>query len=247
MATIVIGSRYNGIPDVALGGYVGGILARGRKKAEVSLRRPVRLEKQYQANAGPDNSELLLEGNDVYAIARECSLDDLNLPHSVEFEEAKIASGQYPGHGRHLFPTCFVCGTSRAEGDGLRIFPGKVAGRDVVAAPWRPSKDLGNSGGIVKPEFIWSALDCPTIWALILTGMPDSKDQAVTSKLAVQLINPAQVDQDNVVVGWKIGETDRTRVAGGAIYSDNGQLLAVARHTLVTTSWGVPMGLNNWL
>lgn len=247
MTTVVIESRFNGIPDIALGGYVSGVLARRRKKAEVSLRRPVRVNEQYEMSTGPDDSEILKQGNDVYAIARDCSLDDLELPHSVGLEEARVASSQYLGHRRHPFPNCFVCGPSRSQGEGLRIFPGKVAGRELVAAPWRPTRDLGSSSGIVEPEIIWSALDCPTIWAIILTGKPDSKDQAVTSKLAVQLVNPVQAEQDNVVVGWKVSETDRTRVAGGAIYSADGQFRAIARHTLATTSWGVPMGLDSWL
>jgi uncharacterized membrane protein affecting hemolysin expression len=44
-------------------------------------------------------------------------------------------------------------------------------------------------------------------------------------------------------MGWEVTETERIRVAGGAIYSTDGRLLAMAKHTLVTTDWGVPMGL----
>ena len=245
MTTIVIDPRFNGFPDVALGGYVGGVLSRGRAKAEVVLRRPVRLAKQYQTVAMPDGVEALQEGNDVLAVARDASVD-LEVPQSVGLEASKIASANYVGHRRHLIPTCFVCGPSRHERDGLRIFPGIVAGRDVVAAPWTPSVSLANSNGIVESEFVWSALDCPTIWALVLLGRADSDEKAVTARLAVELISPILSGQPSVVVGWKVNEMGRTKVAGGAIFLSDGQLLATARHTLVTTDWGVPMGLNHW-
>ncbi|MCL5068064.1 MAG: hypothetical protein M1368_06905 [Thaumarchaeota archaeon] len=51
-------------------------------------------------------------------------------------------------------PSCFNCGPLRLEGDGLRIFPGILAGRDVVAPPWTPAESLGDSTGVVKSEFI---------------------------------------------------------------------------------------------
>ena len=245
MVAIEIDPRFNGFPDIALGGYVGGVLTYGRSKAEVTLRRPVRLGKQYQMVAMPDGAIAIQEGNDVLAVARNASVD-LELPAQVGLEASKIASADYVGYRRHLIPGCFVCGPSRPEGDGLRIFPGIVAGRNVIAAPWTPSPSLANSNGIVQSEFVWSALDCPTIWALILLGRADSDEKAVTARLAVELISPVLSGQPQVVMGWKVSETGRTRVAGGAIFSTDGQLLATARHTLVTTDWGVPMGLTHW-
>jgi len=195
--------------------------------------------------AMPDGAEALQDGNDVFTVARDASVD-LELPQPVGLEASKIASTDYVGYRRHLIPTCFVCGPYRSEGDGLRIFPGIVAGRDVVAAPWTPSVSLANSNGIVESEFVWSALDCPTNWALVLLGRADSDEKAVTARLAVELISPILGGRPQVVVGWKVNEMGRTKVAGGAIFSTDGQLLATARHTLVTTDWGVPMGLNHW-
>jgi len=245
MATTVIDPRFNGFPDIALGGYVGGVLARGHAKAEVILRRPVRLDKAYRMVAEPDGTRVLRDGSDVLAVSCDARVD-LEVPRPVDLETSKIASENYVGRRRHLVPTCFNCGPLRQEGDGLRIFPGKVVGRDLVAAPWTPSACLADSNGTVESEFIWSALDCPTIWALVVLGRPDTDERAVTARLAVDLISPVPASLPQVVMGWKVAETERTRVAGGAIYSTAGRLLATAEHTLVTTEWGVPMGLNRW-
>ena len=244
-AVIVVEPRFNGFPDIALGGYVGGILAHGRAKAEVTLRRPVRLGKPYQTVEGSGGVRILKDGENVIAEAREASVD-LEVPLSVGVELSRSASKRYLGHRKHLIPSCFNCGPSRPEGDGLRIFPGIVAERGVVAAPWVPSSTLAGASGEVSPEFIWSALDCPTIWALVLLGKPDTDEKAVTGRLAVDLTSPAIAGEPHVVMAWREGESGRTRVAGGAIYSANGRLVAKAKHTLVTTDWGVPMGLNHW-
>jgi hypothetical protein len=242
----VIDSRFNGFPGIALGGYAGGVLSLAHAKAEVTFHRPVRLGKPYQTATGQDGAEILQDGNDILAVGREAFMG-VQAPPSVGLESSKIASSHYLGHAFHPYPTCFNCGPGRPEGDGLRIFPGPVGKRKLVAAPWTPSSSLANSNGVVRSEFIWSALDCPTIWALIHAGKPDTEERAVTSSLAVELISSVRVGQPHIVMGWKVGETGRTRVAGGAIYSSNGQLLATARHTMVTTDWGVPMGLNYWL
>ena len=55
----------------------------------------------------------------------------------------------YPGLGNHPFPTCFACGPDRAEGDGLRIFPGPVGGdRGHVASLWVPHAEHAESGDL---------------------------------------------------------------------------------------------------
>jgi len=245
LAAIVIDPRFNGFPNIALGGYVGGVLAHGRAKAEVTLRRPVQPGKQYHAVDEPDGTRTLWDGNDVMAVSSDAPVN-LEVQHAVSLEASKSASQKYVGHRRHLIPSCFNCGPLRAEGDGLRIFPGVVEGRDVVAAPWTPAQPLANSEGIVEQEYVWSALDCPTIWALVLFGRPDSQEKAVTARLAVELISPILAGRPHIVMGWKASENGRVRVAGGAVYSTDGSLLATAKHTLVTTDWGVPLGLDRW-
>ena len=58
------------------------------------------------------------------------------------------------------FPTCFACGPKRPEGDGLRLFAGPIADREVFAAAWTPAAEFGDVA--VDPLFVWAALDCPS-------------------------------------------------------------------------------------
>ena len=81
----------------------------------------------------------------------------------------------YPGCGSHPFPTCFACGTDRAEGDGLRIFPGPVADQDGatrVAATWTPHPSVAEDFHAYVDDhraprwpLTWAALDCIGGWA----------------------------------------------------------------------------------
>ena len=50
----------------------------------------------------------------------------------------------------------------RRPGDGLRIFPGPLAGTPMCAAPWTPDASVTDADGRVRPEVVWAALDCPS-------------------------------------------------------------------------------------
>ena len=245
MGVAAIEPRFRGFSDIALGGYVGGLVARGRVSAEVTLRRPVRLSTPYELTEGEDGSASLSDQKGPLAVVRDDEVR-VDTPDPVGLEESRTASRSYLGFVKHLIPTCFVCGTDRPEGDGLRIFPGPVVGRDVVAAPWTPSRSLAESDGRVRPEFVWSSLDCPSIWALVHRSPPDDSTRVVTVRVAVRRLRPVIAERPHVVMGWKIGASERGQVAGGAVFDEDGQLAAVARHTLVATDWGVPLGRELW-
>src|SRR5579864_5905285 len=115
MSAVVIDSRFNGFPDIALGGYVGGLLARGRPSSEVLLRRPVKIGKQYQTVNNSDGTRSLQEGDDVLAVVRDSSFD-LQPPQPIGLEESKAASQEYVGYRKHFVPNCFNCGPLRSEG-----------------------------------------------------------------------------------------------------------------------------------
>ena len=89
----------------------------------------------------------------------------------------------------HPYPACFVCGPTRDEGDGLRIFPGPVEGRELYAAPWTPDDSVADDEGIVRPEFVWAALDCPSG---IVTDLFGDVGRILLGRLAAELIEPLE-------------------------------------------------------
>jgi hypothetical protein len=246
---IELDGRFQGIPSVALGGYVGGLLARGHDGGEVTLRRPVPLGKALAIQRTETGTIVLLEGDEPLAILDPAPRLDLAVPRPVSLGEASAASGrslQRSAAYRHPFPECLVCGAARAEGDGVRVFAGPVAGGDLVAASWTPHAAFAGADGNVLPEYVWAVLDCPTIMALVFRSAPDATDRVVSARLAVTRAGPVRAGAHHVVVGWSAGRQGRAFVTHGAILSPDGTPVAVARHTLATTSWGVPVGLDSW-
>lgn len=125
-----------------------------------------------------------------------------------------------------------MCGPARAPGDGLRIFPGPVAGRDLVAAPWTPDASLADGRGAVRPEFLWAALDCPGGWAAIVAdggGAP-----MLLGELAAHVLGAVRPGEPCVVMGWALGGEGRKRLAGAALLGADGAARAVAHATWVT-------------
>jgi len=155
---------------------------------------------------------------------------DVALPSAVGFGEAELAAREYPGFRDHAFPGCFGCGPARAPGDGLRIFPGPVTGRDLVAAPWVPDASLAGSGGDVRPEFLWAALDCPSGWAAIVAG---AATPILLGELAARVVEPVRAGERCVVLGWTLGGEGRKHWAAAAILDAKASPRAVARATWI--------------
>jgi hypothetical protein len=221
VTAVTIDPRFNGPPGSANGGYTCGVLAEllgGR--AEVTLRRPPPLGRPLEAER-IDGGVRLVDGDDVVAEAVPAELT-LEPPAPVDRETADLASRRYPGFERHAFPTCFVCGPERAEGDGLRIFAGPVGGRDLFAATWDPPGD-------VDEALVWAALDCP---GAIAVGFPD-RGETLLGRFAARIDRVPGRGERCVVVAWPLGEDGRKLYAGTALFGDDDEPLAVARATWI--------------
>ena len=227
---LTIDQRFRGPPESGNGGYVCGVVAGlVGGTAEVTLRHPPPLDQPLQVARLDDGAVALRDGETVIAQGAPASLE-IDLPAPVSFTEAEEASRSYLGFRQHPYPTCFVCGPQCAERDSLRIFPGPVAGRDIVAAPWTPDAPLADANGIVRPEFVWAALDCPG-WFAFFTELPERP--VVLGRLAAKLIAPVRSGDRCVVIGWPLGEDGRKLYSGTALFSHNGELRAVARATWI--------------
>lgn len=241
--TVKIPDRYQGFPGKALGGITGGLLARrvGRE-AEVEFRRPVRTGAAMDV-VDTDAGVALMDDGEIAAEARPGTIE-LNVPGPVSWEAATAASEAYLGHHDHPVPSCFTCGTERRVGDGLRVFAGPVADRPTLAAAWTPHPNLSDDDGRLPLEYAWAAVDCPSIWAVMEAAPADSPDHVVSGQLAVRVDGSIRTGEPHVVMAWPLPTESGTRPTAAAIFDADGEVLVVARHTLVITNWGVPLGIS---
>lgn len=225
---LTIPRRFNGPPRSGNGGYVCGRLASYLDgPASVRLRVPPPLERALKVEARDDEARMF-DGDTLVAQARRIAFE-LSPPAPPSFAEAQVASKACIGFKRHLLPRCFVCGPQRAEGDGLRIFPGRTADDALFAAPWVPHASLDDGSGRVASEFLWAALDCAGAFAV----MPDAMHPIILGELCARLDGTVAIGEPCVVAAWAIGAEGRKRFAGTALYSATGVAVAVARATWI--------------
>ena len=229
LETLSIPSRFNGPLESGNGGYCSGVVAGFLEgAAEVSLRRPVPLETPLDVVRESDGSVRVLEGEALVAEARAAPELEVEVPAPVSPDEARLATARYRGSSDGLFSRCFVCG--RAREDGLGMFAGAVERRQLVASPWTPPSWTADAAGRALPEFVWAVLDCPTYFALYMSGeLPVS----VLARLTARIDAPVVAGEEHVVIAWPIESDGRKRHAGSAVLSRDGEALAVARALLI--------------
>jgi hypothetical protein len=227
--TLTVPSRFCGPSGAANGGYLAGVLAaRLGGEAEVTFRQSVPLERAVIVEARGADALVLRDGKTILAEAVRSSLD-LALPTRVTLAEAEAGTRRFPRFDAHPIPRCFVCGPEREAGDGLRIFPGPVEGRDVIAAPWTPDASLAGHDGAARPEFLWAALDCTGAFAV----NEPPRGLALLGRIAARVVGRVDVGTPCVVVGWSLGAEGRKLYAGTAVFSAGGAVSAAARATWV--------------
>lgn len=227
---VVIDRRFRGPPDSGHGGYVCGVVAALiGGTAEVTLRRPPPLGQPLDVERLDEGGVALRDGETVIAEGVPASVE-VDVPEPVSLRDADAASKSYVGFRQHTFPSCFGCGPQRAEGDGLRIFPGWVEGRKIVAAPWTPHASLADTDGSVRLEIVWASLDCPGAFALF-EELPE--ELILLGRLAAKPLAPVRGGEPCVVIGWPMGREGRKLYSGTAVFSASGEPRAVARATWV--------------
>lgn len=227
--SITIDPRYNGPPDSGQGGYVAGLLAArlGGTGVEVTLRRPPPLGKPLTVT--PNNEAVhLLDDETMIAEARPQTIGT-PVPEPPSFEEAAAAARNYRGLEQHPFPTCFVCGPDRPEGDGMHLSAGPLPGRDLTATPWVPAQSLTRDGA-VAPEFVWAALDCPGGWA---THDFAPGRNAVLGRITASLDKPVVPADRYVIASWPLGRDGRKMYAASAVFNEDRALHALALATWI--------------
>jgi hypothetical protein len=215
---VVIDRKFRGPSGSANGGYTCGVLASFMHgPAEVTLRLPPPIERPLEVVT--DGRVELRDGDAVVADASVAELE-LDLPEPLSFEEA-AAAALPQGDRESVFPECFVCGWARE--DGLRIYAGPVAGRDLVAATWTPADD------VISSEFVWAALDCPGAYAVEF----GRRGNPVLGRLTARVEHLPHPGERCVVMGWPLGEDGRKLYAGTAAFGEDGRILGCARATWI--------------
>jgi hypothetical protein len=227
LGTVAIDARFNGAATSANGGYACGRLAPFvAAPAEVTLRLPPPLGKDLSVVADGDGGARLLDGDALIAEART-GVDPVGEPPlRPTFAEAVAACAAHPGRGvRHPLSDCFVCGPERGvAGDGLGISPGPVdAAADVGAAPFAPDASLAIDG-VVRPEIVWAALDCPSY----VPSMWASERISLLGRLTAVRHRDVAVGERLVAVGWSRGADGRKRFTSSALIDADGDTIARA-------------------
>lgn len=215
-----ISARFNGPPGSGNGGWSAGAfaLAAGLSTAEVTLRVPPPLETPLAVADG----KVVTPDGTLVAEVRPATEAGPGVPPAT-LAEARAASVSYPGFTDHPFPTCFVCGPARAEGDGLRIFPGRLAdGR--TAAPWVVPPGAG-------VETVWAALDCPGGWSVIHAGQA-----YLLGRIAAAVAALPAPGSTCVVVGAAASVQGRKALVDSSVYAPDGTRLATARATWIAVN-----------
>lgn len=223
MPAITISRRFNGPAGSGNGGYVCGLMANLIDgPSEATLRAPPPLETPLRLERNGD-VVTLHDGGALIGEARPVAFD-LAAPPAPTLKEARAAAKRYAGFKHHRYPTCFVCGTGRPEHDGLDLFTGAIEGRDLVACTWMPGGDLADEHGVVRPEFVHAALDCPSYWALPHAGKP-----ALLARLVSNIDGSLPLaGEELIVVAWPLGSAGRKHRGAAALYHGDGALIARA-------------------
>ena len=214
---ITLDRRFRGPLESANGGYACGRLASfvEAETVEVTLRLPPPLDRPLEVSV-QGGVATLLDGEDVVAEARPATLD-VDPPSPVSRAAAEEASTRHVRVGNRVFRECFVCGV-RPERDGLGIYVGAVPGREPLhAAPWTPHE--------AAPELVWAAIDCPGAYAVGAEGRGD----IVLGRMTASVLRVPVPGEPCVVAAWPVGEDGRKLYAGTALFTEGGELLALAR------------------
>ena len=246
---MTIAARFCGPERSGNGGYCAGRFAQAlpagatasagaaTAAAEVTLRRPPPLERALIVDDGSWTSDAVVRVRDADQIIAEVRTAQIEMawPSGVpvpSFAQAQRWSTHFVAHEHHAYPFCFVCGTARAVGDGLRLFPGRLPTDPdgPVAAPWVPHPSVADAHGVVPPEILWAALDCTGYFGVYQPGAPN----ALLGRMAAVVNGTVAVGEPCVATGWALGSEGRKRFAGTALHGADGRLVGWSRQIWIT-------------
>ncbi|GEP40650.1 hypothetical protein NPS01_43130 [Nocardioides psychrotolerans] len=237
MTDLVVPSRFCGPPSSGNGGWTAGALAmlvNGQTEGAtvtVSLRQPPPLDTPMPVSQDDGWTVASYDGRP--AVRARLDQRPLTPVEPVGLEEARAAETRYPGLVHHPFATCFACGTARAEGDGLRIFPGRVDDVDGftrAAATWRPHASTADplmieGEDVASLPATWAALDCVGAW-----GADFGERLMVLGSMTARIDARPRIGEPHVVIGSSRGQDGRKTFTAATLYDRDGRVVGTAEH-----------------
>ena len=142
--------------------------------------------------------------------------------------------GRYRGLDEGPFSRCFVCGAGpRGQPRGL-LRPGRRSRRrrlDLDPAGLDRRRD-----GRVRPEFVWSVLDCPTFFGAYIDV--EELPLSFLGRITARIDSTSAVGEEHVVMSWPLGVDGRKAEAGVSLLTGGGEVLASAKALLIEARKG---------
>jgi len=226
LSEIVIGRQFCGPPNSGNGGYVCGLLSEDiAGPATAVLRAPIPLDQALSLEARDGGQVLLGAQGVLIGQATPASQPLPQPPVPPTLEAARAAASRHAGLAQRIHPICFTCGPDRADGDGLRVFPGQLEGAapGVVACPWTPHAAFAGEDGTVGPGVVWAALDCPGFFAWV---EKEGRHGALLGTMTGEVVAPVKAGEPHIVLAWPLAREGRKETAGVALFTAEGRLVA---------------------
>jgi hypothetical protein len=233
---IVVSAQFQGPPNSGNGGYVCGLLAAGLVgPIKGVLRAPVAVDTPLRRTRLPLGTRLTSLAGDLIAEAGQSDAGELPAPPACpSLETARVSGLRFIGLERPFHPICFTCADALDEGFGLRVFVGQVHGADegVVAGVWKPHLNFIDLNGLASVEAVWAALDCPGSVAWQARG----GGGGLLGTMTCEILRRPALDETCIVMAWPIEASGRKRIAGTALFSGDGDLMARSRQIWIGRS-----------
>jgi hypothetical protein len=232
LAKITIARQFCGPPNSGNGGYVCGVLAKDIAGAATSvLRAPIPLDAELDLVLA-DGAVLMTDGAGALIGRGDVARLELDIPPPPSLQAAERAMAGCIAHEQRVHPICFTCGVERDEGDGLRVFPGQVAGAPAgqVACIWTPHAAFADADGLTRGEVVWAALDCPGFFAWVAK---EGRHGALLGTMTGEVIRRPRSGEPCIVSAWPLERDGRKEMAGVALFSVEGELLARAHQVWI--------------
>ncbi len=224
-----IDAEHNGPPGSAHGGVSAGTFAAlvPRGPTEVRLLAPPPLATTLTSRLDDDGTTVVVgpDGD----IARVRSLDapvavgEFALVDEADVDRAATDYLAWIDEWGHAFPTCFGCGPQRADGSGLREFPGPIGDGTTVVARFRVD------GADPVPDWLaWAGLDCPSGICALRLAEPAPR-AVVLGTLAGQIGGVVHAGTSYQVHARMLEVSGRKHTTEVAMLAPDGAVVAQAR------------------